>query len=172
MDVRSELLESRDPWMRTRRRIAALAGGLAGHFGILGMRQYGVIRHLPDPPIRGFHSDAVLTSRAAYPFGIPDSALAVTGLGALIAIATAGGSTRPRWLDGLLGLGAAGGAAGAAYYLHEMFTQKRLCAYCLISAAGMFAIAGMTARGLSASRPSRAAGGSARDRSRRHARRR
>jgi uncharacterized membrane protein len=139
------------------------------------MRQYGVIRHLPDPPIRGFHSDAVLTSRAAYPFGVPDSALAVSGLGAVIALATAGGSERsgrPRWLDGMLGLGAAGGAAGAMYYLREMIVQKRWCAYCLVSAAGMFAIAGMTARGLSAARSSRAGGGGARDRHRRHARRR
>ncbi len=175
MDVRSELLESRDPWTRTRRRIAALAGGLAAHFAILGMRQYGAIRHLPDPPIRGFHSDAVLTSRAAYPLGIPDSALAVTGLGAIIAIATAGGSERsgrPRWFDGMLGLGAAGGAAGAAYYLREMIGQKRWCAYCLVSAAGMFTIAAMTARGLSAARSSRASGGGGRDRRRPRAPRR
>jgi uncharacterized membrane protein len=139
------------------------------------MRQYGAIRHLPDPPIRGFHSDAVLTSRAAYPLGIPDSALAVTGLGAMIAIATAGGSARsgrPRWLDGMLGLGAAGGAAGAAYYLREMIGQQRWCAYCLVSAAGMFAIAAMTARGLSASRSSRAGGGGGRDRRRLRAPRR
>jgi len=151
--VSRELLEPRDGWTRTRRRIAALAGGLAAHFAILGMRQYGVIRHLPDPPIRGFDSNGVLTSRAAYPLGIPDSALAVTGLGAVIALATAGGSSaRPRWLDRLLGLGAAGGAAGAVYYLAQMVAQKRACAYCIVSAAGMFAIAGMTARGLSASR--------------------
>jgi uncharacterized membrane protein len=175
MDVRSELLEPRDAWTRTRRRIAALAGGLATQFAILGMRQYGVIRHLPDPPIRGFDSDAVLTSRAAYPFGVPDSALAVTGLGAVIALATAGGSARsgrPRWLDGALALGAAGGAAGAVYYLREMIMLKRWCAYCLVSSAGMFAIAGMTALGLSADRSSRAGDGGARDRRRPRAPRR
>ena len=91
------------------------------------------------------------------------------------AILTAGGSERsgrPRWLDGMLGLGAAGGAAGAVYYLREMVVQKRWCAYCLVSAAGMFAIAAMTARGLSATRSSRAGGGGGRGRHRLRAPRR
>ena len=66
----------------------------------------------------------------------------------------------------------AGGAAGAVYYLREMVVQKRWCAYCLVSAAGMFAIAAMTARGLSATQSSRAGGGGGRDRHRLRAPRR
>jgi len=147
--VARELVSARDPWTRTRRRIAALAGGLAAHFAVVGMRQYGAIQHLPDPPLAGFDSNGILTSPQAYPLGIPDSALAVTGLGMMIALATAGGRTRRLPIaDVALGIGAAAGAAGAALYLRTMQKQRRWCAYCLVGASGMFALAAMTARGL------------------------
>ena len=122
-----------------RKRIATLAAGLAAEFALIGLRQYGVIKKLPDLPIRGFDSNAVITSPRAYPLGIPDSALAVTGLGGIIALATA---RRPRkWLDRLLAGAVAVAAAGATYYLAEMIVrQRRLCAYCLVGAAGMFAM--------------------------------
>ena len=48
-------------------------------------------------PIRrcaGFDSNGILTSPQAFPLGIPDASLAVTGLGMMIALATAGGTTR------------------------------------------------------------------------------
>jgi len=154
MDARTspiarELAAATDPWTRTRRRIAALAGGLAAHFALIGMRQYGAIRHLPDPPLGPFDSNGILTSRHAFPLGVPDASLAVSGLGAIIALATAGGTTRrPRLLDTALGVAAATGAAGATYYLHTMKKQGRWCAYCLVGASGMFALAALTAVGL------------------------
>src|SRR5690242_1457412 len=125
MSIPKELTSGRGAKLSARRRIAALAGALTANFAILGMRQYGVIRHLPDPPVRGFNSDAVLTSRAAYPFGVPDSALAVIGLGGIIALATAGGAHRPGWIDKLLAAGVAGGVASATYYLFQMYRQRR-----------------------------------------------
>jgi uncharacterized membrane protein len=105
------------------------------------MRQYGVISRLPDIPVRPFDSNAVITSPAAYPFGIPDSALAVTGLGAIIAIATARGARRSRWLDALLTVAVATGVSGATHYLYEMVVrQRRLCAYCLVGVVGFYAM--------------------------------
>jgi uncharacterized membrane protein len=143
--IGKELTEGHDSWLRARRRIAAIAGALAADFAVIGMRQYGVIRRLPDLPIRGFDSNAVITSPAAYPAGIPDGALAVAGLGGIIALATAGGSTRTgrsRWFDRALFGALAIGAAGAAHYLDEMIRkQRRLCAYCLVGAAGFFTMA-------------------------------
>jgi len=74
---------------------------------------------------------------------------AVTGLGMMIALATAGGRTkRLPIMDVALGVGAATGAVGAALYLRTMQKQRRWCAYCLVGASGMFALAAMTARGL------------------------
>ena len=141
MSVRDQLTNGRSPNLSARRRIAALAAGLAADFALIGMRQYGVIKKLPDLPLPGFDSNRVMTSRAAYPFGIPDSALAVTGLGGIIALATARGAPRARWLDKLLGAAVAIGAAGATYYLYQMIVrERRLCAYCLAGAAGFYAM--------------------------------
>ncbi len=143
MDLPKELTSGRGESLSARRRIAALAAGVAANFALIGMRQYGVIRRLPDPPGRWFDSNAVLTSRAAYPFGVPDSALAVIGLGGIIGLATARGSKRtgrPKIFDKLLA-GAVGiGVAGTVYYLRELVRQRRLCAYCLASATGFFAM--------------------------------
>ena len=124
---------------KDRKRIATLAAGLAAEFALIGLRQYGVIKKLPDLPIRGFDSNAVITSPSAYPLGVPDSALAVTGLGAIIGLATA--RRRNRWIDRMLAAAVLGAAAGATYYLANMvIKQRRLCAYCLVGVAGMFAM--------------------------------
>ncbi len=151
MTVRDELLHGTDPWLRRRRRIAQIAALLAAEFGVIGMRQYGAIRHLPDLPVRGFDSNAVITSRAAYPFGIPDAALAVTGAGAIIALATAGGSQRSGrspWLDLALGAGVAVGGLGALIYLGMMAKQRRACAYCFAGASGFLSLVPLAARGV------------------------
>jgi uncharacterized membrane protein len=144
MSVIKELTSGRGESLSARRRIAAIAAGLAADFAVIGLRQYGVIHKLPDLPVRGFDSNVVITSPSAYPLGIPDAALAVSGLGGIIALATARGSKRTgrgTWLDVLLA-GAVGiGAAGATYYLYQMIgRQRRLCAYCLVGAAGFYAM--------------------------------
>ena len=144
MSVQRVLTIGRGESLSARRRVAAIAAGLAADFALIGMRQYGVIKKLPDLPVRGFDSNAVITSPVAYPLGIPDSALAVSGLGGIIALATARGtrrSGRGRWLDALLSAAIGLGAAGATYYLYEMIVrQRRLCAYCLAGAAGFYAM--------------------------------
>ena len=142
--IRAELLHSVDPDMRRRRWIGAIASGLAAEFAIIGLRQYGVVKTVPDAPIPGVDSNAVIMSRAAYPAGIPDAALAVIGCGGLIALATARGSARtgrPRILDVALGGAAVVGAAAAAFYVRDMIrVQKRLCLYCAAGAAAFAAI--------------------------------
>ena len=114
--------------MRSRRKIAAIAALLAAELSLLGMRQYAVIRRLPDVPLRGFDANAVTTSRAAYPLGVPDSSLAVVGAGALIALATAGGTRT--------GAGVLVGYSGAIIYALEMVRMRRICLYCMASTAG------------------------------------
>ena len=139
--IRDELLHDSDPALRRRRTIATIAAFLAAEFALLGLRQYGVIRRLPDVPLPGFDANAITTARAAYPFGIPDTALAVIGCGSLIALATAGGrSGRSRWLDRGLVAGVAAGALGAVVYLAQMVKLRRVCAYCVTGAAGLLAL--------------------------------
>jgi uncharacterized membrane protein len=150
--IRHELLFGDDAWLRDRRRIATVAACLAAELAIVGLRQYGVIRRLPDPPLPFVDSNAVTTSRAAYPLGIPDAALAVTGCGALIALATARGSERtgrPQLLDrALAAAGVVGGLSAAAYVGDMVLRQKRVCVYCLAAATGLAWIARAALPGL------------------------
>lgn len=44
----------------------------------VALHQLGALPHLPDPPGRMFNSDKITSSKAAHPFGVPDSLL---GLG-------------------------------------------------------------------------------------------
>lgn len=140
----------RDSLTGPRRTIAMIASALAAEFAVIGLRQHGVIRRLPDLPIRGFDSNAVITARSAYPLGIPDSTLAIAGLGAILAAASAqrpARGLRRRVLDAALLGGAAAGAGGALYYLHDMVVrQKRLCAYCLVAVTGFLALAPLAVR--------------------------
>ena len=120
------------------RSIATVAAALAADFAILGLAQIGVIRRLPDPPLPHFDNSRVIRSRYAFPFGIPDSALAVVGLGGILALAAR--RPRTRFWDRALVAATAGGAIGAAYYLSRMIELRTFCAYCIANAAGMFAL--------------------------------
>jgi uncharacterized membrane protein len=148
--VRRELTSEGDRWLRDRRRIATIAAALAADFALIGLYQYGGVKKLPDVPLRAFDSQKIMRSPHAYPFGVPDSAFAVIGCGAIIVLATARGSTqRPKLLDLALGAAVAGGVIGSLYYLREMVAvQKKLCAYCLAGATGFFAMGALAFRGI------------------------
>ena len=121
-----------------------LASFLGAEFLLVGLRQIGVVKRVPDLPVRGFDSNAVITSPAAHPFGVPDAPVAAALCGGIAALAMA--RPRRRLTDAALGAAVLAGAGGALHYLREMlFRQKRLCAYCLVAATGLFALIPMTA---------------------------
>ena len=130
-----------------RRGIVALSLVGAANMALIAAHQLGIVRHLPDPPIRGFDADRVTTSSAAYPFGIPDATIAVGALALNVVLARAGGDQRAQrapWLP-IAAAGHAGvQAAAAAVYFTLMPTRvKAWCAYCLLGAAinvGVFAL--------------------------------
>jgi uncharacterized membrane protein len=147
--IRHELREGRSPRLRRRRRLGILAAVGAVDFTVISLYQFGVIRHLPDPPARIFDSDRVNASRKAYALGVPDGTLGL-GLYALtLLLASAGGSEesgRHPAFDFLLGGTVAAGVIGAAHYLYDMVrNQRRACLYCLIGAAANFAMAPIVA---------------------------
>ena len=112
-----------------------------------GLRQAGVIRHLPDPPIRGFRADRVATSRIAYPLGIPDSLLGVAVFTPDLLATTIGRDRfrrHPRLALGL-GLRSAAAAMFATWHLVQMPTRARAwCAYCLTADLATWAIFALT----------------------------
>jgi uncharacterized membrane protein len=126
--LRRELQSRRpDRKLRRRRTLVTLAALGLVDAALMALHQFGVIRHLPDPP--GFHSDEVVGSKAAYLPGTPDSTLYALQLSSVLALA---GARRDR----LLLADVLGGAVGALFYLGDMiFREKKACAYCIPAAA-------------------------------------
>src|SRR5437868_3336053 len=58
------------------------------------MLQTGLIHHLPDPPLKAFHSDAANSSLVAYQFGVPDGAMSVASFALNVPLAAFGGAER------------------------------------------------------------------------------
>ncbi len=117
----------RSAWVRPRRRYTLqrslisglLLGGLAS-LGAVLLRRLGAIRHLPDPPLRAFDSDAAIASRARRR-PAPDALFDIIDQAATIALAVAGGVRRhrrdpvvPILLAGKLAIDAWHGGARAA----------------------------------------------------------
>lgn len=134
----------------TRDWIAALSAVGAANMALGSLRQLGVIQHLPDLPIRGFDSNAVIVSRPAFALGIPDAPVAFTGLVANIPLAFAGGPDRARtrpWIPLVVTAKAVVEASVAAWYLVQMRRQVHAwCAYCLLGASLSGAIAILASR--------------------------
>jgi uncharacterized membrane protein len=111
---------------------------------LASLRQFGVIKHLPDPPLPGFDADKVTLSPQAFPFGIPDGPIGLAAFGATLILARAGPDDRAHtqpWLALASGAVAAGLAGGATYYVTQMqVTVKAWCAYCLATAAAALAV--------------------------------
>lgn len=133
--VRQALLFGHTPSLRRRRTIATLSALAMADAALVTLSQMGVVRRLPDPPLKIFDSHAVTTSKPAYLLGVPDAALATCNYALNLVLASAGGSRRggrSRVWSSVLLASCVGGAIGAAGYLADMlFDQRRLCGYCL-----------------------------------------
>lgn len=123
----------------SRHRIAQIAGLVGAEFAVLGLQQIGVIKRLPDIPVRPFDANGVMRARVAYPLGIPDTALAAAGCSTMVVLASV--RVRSRWIDLALAAGATIGAGAAAFYLgHMTVVQRKVCIYCVAAACGLFAL--------------------------------
>lgn len=140
-----ELRWSEHPYLRARRRITALSlvGGAA--MGAVTLYQLGIVRHLPDPPVRGFDSDRLDAAGEAFAHQeAPDGALALANFGATVALAATGSLQRYErrpWLPLAMAAKLAADAAGAGYLTLEQITKHRaVCAYCVAAAAASVAM--------------------------------
>jgi hypothetical protein len=119
-----------------RRWLAALSALGAANMGIIGLRQLGLIDHLPDPPLRGFDADRVTASREAYIFGFPDAPVASLSLASNVPLALAGASWRRHaWLPLLLATKGIAEAGMGGWYFERMRSRLGVwCAYCILGA--------------------------------------
>lgn len=145
--LRHDLLweETDDLW--NRRAITGLSLiGMAAMTPVV-LRQMGIIRHLPDPPIEGFNSDKVNLSDTAFQHGPPDGTMSMASLAMNLVLAGLGGKDRAQqrpWLP-LVAAGKAAMDAGMAGMLfYKMgFRLKAWCGYCITGAlanTAMFAL--------------------------------
>jgi uncharacterized membrane protein len=141
--LRRDLQRGNTDHMKLRRAIIGTSVIGAASMVPVTMLQTGIVRHLPDPPVRGFHSDAANSSLIAYQFGAPDGSIAVASFGVNIPIAAFGGADRARTKP-LIPLIAAGKAAidlaSSAWYFNEMRRGKKWCPYCIVGAISSLAI--------------------------------
>lgn len=138
------LREGDGPFLKDRRRTAALMLGAASSMGVIAAYQIGLLKHLPDPPLPFFNADKIDASAQAYRYGsAPDGAWGFLNYGTTLVLATMGGSDRAERAPLLpLALAAKVGAdaAGAAKLTADQWTKHRaFCGWCLAAAGATFA---------------------------------
>jgi len=145
-ELRRELQTDDSSDMKWRRRVIGLSLFGVGVTAVISLFQTGIIRHLPNPPIKSFDSEKVMLSDPAYMWGNADATLAMTTAAANLPIASFGGVDRVKYAPAVPLLAAAKAAfdaASAAWYFYQMTRQRRWCIYCITTAAtfaGIFAL--------------------------------
>ena len=146
--VREDLLHGRSGDLTRRRWVvgASLVGLTA--MAAVSLLQTGVLRHLPDPPIKSFDSDRVNLGDTAYAFGAPDGTFAAASLAANLPLAALGAADRAAqapWIPLLAAGKAAVDAAAAGWYFYQMPTkEKAWCGYCIVGALANAAVLALT----------------------------
>ncbi|MGE0226806.1 MAG: vitamin K epoxide reductase family protein [Acetobacteraceae bacterium] len=134
--------------MRLRRGAAAVSLLGIGMMAATALLQAGVVRRLPDPPMRGFDTVKVNTSDEAYSYGGPDSPINILMHAANLVLATTGGADRAKthpWLPLLaVAVEAPQSVVAAKYLFHQMPKVDRAwCPYCIVDALAHFATLGL-----------------------------
>ncbi len=134
-ELSRELRLHRSPDLNRRRWLIglSLAGVAIGQ--IVGLYQTGILRRLPDPPVRPFDSNRVNASDYAYKrLQVPDAFLMIGTYAVTAALAAAGSEDRARETPWLPVAAAAKTAYDVATNLwlarEEWRDNKALCAYC------------------------------------------
>lgn len=146
--VREDLLRGEDEDIRRRRLIigASLIG--AASITAVSLLQTGIVKHLPDPPLRCFDADRVATSKEAYVLGTPDGPVAAASYMANLPIASFGPSDRAErmpWIPVIASLKALADVLVAVYALSVMIRKGRIrCIYCLTAGLSSLTVFALT----------------------------
>ena len=120
---------------RRRRRLAVMAAIALADAAYVSLYQIGILRRVPDLPMKSFDSNKVMRSKSAYLLGLPDAVVAVSFYGLVLTLASVKANRffrhrrhRSALLAGVVG---AGSLASLGYLADMLFRQRRLCLYCL-----------------------------------------
>lgn len=127
-----------------RRRQAALLVLASASLGVVSLYQFGLIKHLPEPPLPFLDADAVDASGEAYASALtPDATLGILSAAASLALVGMGGADRahdrpviPLLAAGKLALDALGGLYLTA---EQASRHRKFCSWCLLAAAAQAA---------------------------------
>lgn len=128
-----------------RRRVAGLALGAMGSMGLVAAYQFGILRHLPEPPLPRLDSDHVDATGEAYELlKTPDATLGLISYGVTLALAGMGARNRAQtkpWLPlALLAKTGLDAVSGLYLTLEQGTKHKRFCTWCLIAAGSSVAM--------------------------------
>ena len=150
-ELQEQIQNSDAPEMRYRRAIVGVSLVGIGAMAIVSLLQTGIVKHLPDPPVKKphFDSDKVNSTEEAFGYGMPDGPLTLAAHSASLAIAAAGPPDRYKdrpWLPLMATALALPQAAVAAKYLFYQMPKvdKAWCPYCVTDALMHFATVALT----------------------------
>ena len=106
----------------------------------VALYQLRLIHHLPDPPGRYFDSERIISSKAAHPFGIPDSLLGLASYGTTLALVVGAGAPGPVRTLLVAKLLIDSGMAGFNT-ARQVVSFRRICSWCMVTAAATAAMA-------------------------------
>ncbi len=130
-----DIARSSEPFLPQRRGIVGLSLLGIASMAATTLLQTGIIKHLPDPPLRSFRSDKVNLSPEAYPLGVPDGPIALVSYALNLPLAAAGTADRATelpWIPILAAAKASVDALAALWYFYQMpAREKAWCIYCI-----------------------------------------
>lgn len=144
-----DLRHGHDPAIRRRRRVAGLSIVAGGALGLVALYQMGLVRHLPEPPLRVFDADRVDASGEAYRLGsTPDAALGIASYAVTLALAGMGPSGRAHtqpWVPlALAAKVALDAGSGALLTVEQISRHRALCFWCLLASLASLVSAPLT----------------------------
>lgn len=112
----------------------------------VALYQTGLVSDLPDPPLRIFNSRRITQSKAAHPFGIPDSLLGLASFATTLTLALV--ARRREGAKTILGAKLSLDASAAVFNAaRQVISFGKLCSWCTGTAlaSGVMAYAGRQA---------------------------
>lgn len=139
-----ELRGSRNPHLRNRRVAFALVLTSASSMAVISCYQLGIVKRLPELPIRAFNSEKVNASAEAYSrFSTPDGVLGLVSYATTMTLIASGSGTRARKNSWIPVAAAAKVTLDAAVAIKltrdEVKKQRSLCSWCMAAAGATFA---------------------------------
>lgn len=137
------------PDLTRRRQAAGLVLGAVGSLGVVAAYQFGLVRKVPEPPLRILDATNVDASGEAYElFRTPDSTLGLASYAVTLALLGMGGADRATTAP-VLPLLSAGKAAldvvSSGYlFAEQVSSHRKLCGWCTLAAAASAAVLPLT----------------------------